>query len=430
MTGEVEAALAEAHRLHWATLLARATRLTRDFDSAEDVVQDAFASALWAWPREGIPRNCLAWLTAAAHRKAIDRRRRDQTLQRKLPLLVTDDDEFAPSPLTEDGETTRPYEVSAVRDERLRMIFTCCHPALAIEARVALTLRLVCGLNVAEIARLFLVSESTMAARLMRAKHKIRGAGIPFRVPADHELPSRLPAVLASVWLLYTEGHTAGSGSELRRPRLTTMAIELARLLVELMPDEPEVLGLLALLRLSDARQGGRIDEHGQLVLLADQDRTHWDRAAVAHGRDLVTHALRLAHGRAAGAYTLQAAIAAVHAEAPTSDATDWRQIVALYDALLVGFPSPVAALARAVALGMRDGPAAALAEIERLVCAEPTLRNYHPAHVARAEMLRRLGRASDADMAYAVALESTANEVEQASLRRQRAELLSLRDR
>ncbi|MFI0356171.1 RNA polymerase sigma factor [Actinomadura sp. 9N407] len=394
---DIAAAVAQAHRRGWARALATVVRLTRDLDEAEDAVQEAFVAALRTWPRTGVPGNPVGWITTAARRKALDRMRRRTALQRRLPLLIVPDGDGA------DGDAGGAYG-----DDRLRLVFTCCHPALAPHAAVALTLRLVCGLHVAEIARLFLVTEATMAARVTRAKKKIQQAGIPYRVPADPA--ERLPAVLAVIALLFTEGHTGSRGTTLVRPEPLDQALRLARLLAALLPGEPEVLGLLALLVLNDSRRGARVDGGGALVLLADQDRSAWDTAAIAEGRALTERALRLS--RRAGPYAVQAAIAALHAEAPTADATDWPQIVALYDILLEVHPSPVAALGRAVAVSMAAGPRAGLAELDR-IAADPALERYHRLHAARAEMLARLGRREESRAAYRRAAESAPNPVE-----------------
>jgi RNA polymerase sigma-70 factor, ECF subfamily len=414
MPTAVDEAVAEAHRRDWARVLSTVVRLTRDIDVAEDAVQDAFEKALEVWPRDGVPDSPVAWLTTVARRKALDLLRREQTLARKLPLLVV--------PEGDEGGIDVPDEIP---DDRLRLVFTCCHPALSMEGQVALTLRLVCGLATPEIAHLFLISEPTVAARITRAKKKISSAGIPYRVPEDRELPERLPAVLAVVYLVYTEGHTASRGDELTRPGHAEQALRLARVLAELMPDEPEVIGLLALLVLTDARRAARIDSTGRIVLLEDQDRTLWDREAIAEGVSLVERALKLSVARGPGPYALQAAIAAVHAEAPTFADTDWQEILALYDALLAVHPSPVAALGRAVALAQVSGAEAGLAEVDRLG-EDPRLANYHLVAAARAELFRRLGRTDEAAAAYLEAAEQTANAVEQQFLRSRAAELNS----
>jgi len=414
MTSPVETAIAEAHHRNWARILSTVVRLTHDLDTAEDAVQDALASAWVEWERNGVPSNPAAWLTTTARNKALDQLRRNQSLARKLPLLIVR--EVDDVPVDADTEGTIP-------DERLRLIFTCCHPALSLESRVALTLRLICGLTTTEISRLFLVPEATMAARITRAKKKIGVAGIPYRVPDDHELADRLPAVLAVVFLVFTEGHTAAVSETLTRPELCTLAIELGDILIELMPDEPEILGLLALLRLTNARRAARIDGDGSLVLLEDQDRSTWDQVAIREGIDLVERALRKTNRHRPGQYALQAAISAVHAEARSFDETDWPQVLALYDVLQVAHPSPVAAVGRAIAVGMVAGPRAGLVELDRLA-GEPRLARYHHLLAARGYLLHRAGQPGDAVIAYAAALELTSNSVEQAHLRRRIADL------
>jgi len=357
-------------------VLAATVRVTGDLDLAEECVQDAYVIALDAWLHDGVPDNPGAWLTTTARRRALDGRRRERTLRAKLPLLV------------EPEEST----VEDITDDRLRLLFTCCHPALTREAQVALTLRLVCGLTTAEIAHAFLISEATMAARLTRAKKRIAAARIAYRAPAPEELPDRLDAVLTVVHLLYTTGHTAPAGDRLVRVDLVEKVFDLARMLRMLMPDEREVRGLLALLLLTDARRATRTATDGRLLLLAEQDRGRWDRALIAEGAALVPGALRGGAGR----FALQAAIAALHAEAPTYEDTDWRQIVGLYDVLLTVWTSPVVALNRAVAVSMADGPTAALATIEALD-ADGRLAGYRYLPATRADLLRRLGRHTEA---------------------------------
>ncbi|MFG2001423.1 RNA polymerase sigma factor [Spirillospora sp. NPDC048911] len=418
MTG-VDAAVAEAHRRGWAETLATVVRLTRDLDEAEDAVQEAFVAALATWPRTGVPRNPVAWITTTARRKALDRMRRRATLARKLPLLIVPDSPGNPDATGTTGalgdhNATGDEGVAppGPRDDRLRLIFTCCHPAIAPQAAVALTLRLVCGLHVPEIARLFLVTEPTMAARLTRAKKKIHEAGIPYRSPGGGELAERLPAVLAVISLLFTEGHTGSQGTTLTRPELLDQAIRLARLLAEMLPGESEVTGLLALLLLLDSRRATRAGPGGALILLADQDRSRWNTGAITEGRALVERALRTARPGGAGPYTVQAAIAALHAEAPTAADTDWPQIVALYDVLLRVHPAPVAALGRAVAVSMAAGPAAGLAELDR-IAGDPRFARYHRLDAARAQMLERLGRHTEARAAYRRAAQAARNPVE-----------------
>jgi len=385
-------------------------RVTRDLDLAEECVQDAYASALRTWDERGIPARPAAWLTTAARNRALDRMRREATLTRLLPMIVDDDVEAGPSV---DGE----YEIA---DDRLRLICTCCHPALAPEARLALTLRLVCGLTTAEVARSFLVSESTMAARITRAKKKIAAARIPYRVPSAAELPARIDAVLSVVHLVFATGHSAPVGDRLRRGELVERALDLARILRTLLPDDADVAGLLALILLTDARRDTRVDAAGDLVLLADQDRSRWDRAEIAQGIALVKEALRR---RPPGRFALQAAIAAVHAESPSWEATDWDEVVALYGVLAEVWPSPVVALNRAVAVGFARGPEAGLAELDALA-AEPQLAGYGYLAASRADFLRRLGRAADARTAYEEALALTDNDVERRFLERRLIEL------
>jgi RNA polymerase sigma-70 factor (ECF subfamily) len=417
-SAEVRGALAEAHRRQWAFVLAATVRLAGDLDVAEECVQDAFVAALTSWTQRGIPANPGAWLTATARRRALDRLRRAQTLRRKLPLLVgTDPATSEPFEWAGDGEEA---DVSQLPDDRLRLIFTCCHPALAPEAQVALTLRLVCGLTTPEIARAFLVSEPTMAARITRAKKKITLARIPYRVPPAHELPDRLDAVLTVTHLLYTTGHTAPAGDQLVRADLVERSLDLARMLYTLMPDDREVRGLLALLLLTDARRATRTATDGRLLLLEEQDRSRWDRQAIGEGRQLVDQALR--RGRP-GRFALQAAIAAVHAEAPSYADTDWPEVLGLYDLLLAVWPSPVVALNRAVAVAMVQGPAAGLAALEE-VADDPHLATYPYLAATRADLLRRLGQTHDAAQAYRTALTLATNATEKDFLIRRLAEV------
>jgi RNA polymerase sigma-70 factor (ECF subfamily) len=402
----IAAAVAEAHRREWAFVLAATARVTRDLDAAEECVQDAYVAALDAWTRQGVPRNPGAWLTTAARHRALDTLRRDRTLRTKLPLLIVPDQ--APVDVAEVADGS-----DVIADDRLRLIFTCCHPALAREAQVALTLRLVCGLSTAEIAKAFVVSEPTMAARVTRAKKKIGAARIAYRVPEAAELPDRLDAVLTVIHLLFTTGHTAPHGPGLLRPELVERSIALARLLRELMPDEPEVCGLLALMLINDARRATRTDERGGLQLLEQQDRSLWDAAQIAEGGKLVVDALRC--GRP-GRFALQAAIAAVHAEAPSYAATDWPQLLVLYDRLLQAWPSPVVALNRAVVTSMVEGPEAALAEIAMLE-QDGRLDGYRYLPATKADLLRRLNQPDEALRSYQDALALTENAAERAFL-------------
>ncbi|MEU7836456.1 MULTISPECIES: sigma-70 family RNA polymerase sigma factor [unclassified Nonomuraea] len=404
--------MADAHRREWAFVLAATVRVAQDLDLAEECVQEAYAAALSAWERDGIPANPAAWLTTAAKRRAMDAIRRERTFRSKLPLLV-ESDELAPRRPADRDEADAVELEDAVPDERLRLIFTCCHPALAQEAQLALTLRLVCGLPTPDIARALLVSEQTMAARITRAKKKISVARIPYRVPRPAELPDRLAAVLGVLHLLFTAGHTAPSGPALVRADLADRALHLARALRELMPDEPEVRGLLALLVVTDARRATRTDADGRLLRLEEQDRSRWDRGALAEAHELIVAGLR---GGRAGRYLLQAAIASLYAEAPSYEQTDWAQIVALYDRLLALWPSPVVALNRTVPVSMAKGPATALALVEALE-QDGRLSRYQYLPAIKADLLRRLGRTDEAATAYRQALELTDNEVERAFL-------------
>ena len=415
----VEAALADAHRREWARVLAATARVARDLDLAEECVQEAYAAALRSWAAAGVPDNPAAWLTTAAKRRAVDAIRHDSALRARLPLLVEPEGEPEPAPPVDDA--TRDWDrtedamdpATPAPDDRLRLIFTCCHPALAADAQVALTLRLVCGVATPDIARSFLVSEATMAARITRAKKKIAVARIPYRVPRHAELPERLRAVLNVIHLLFTAGHTAPSGPSLVRADLAERALQLTALLRELMPDETEVRGLHALLLVTDARRATRTDKRGRLLRLEDQDRSNWDKAALAAADALITGCLRTARP---GRYVLQAAIASLYAEAPSYAETDWPQLVALYDELLRVWPSPVVALNRAVPLAMAAGPAAALAEVDRLE-RDGRLAGYRYLPAVKADLLSRLGRAAEAAAAYRQALDLTANEAERAFL-------------
>lgn len=372
-------------------VLATLIRLLKDFDLAEDALHEAFAAAIEQWPRDGMPANPRAWLVSAGRFKAIDSMRRRARFDAALSEIAARLEAESGNP---DGGD------ASVQDDRLRLIFTCCHPALSPDAQVALTLREVCGLTTEEIARAFLTSPATLAQRIVRAKSKIRDARIPYQVPAPDELPARLDSVLEVIYLVFNEGYAASSGASLTRADLCREAIRLGRLLLELLP-EPEAMGLLALMLLQDSRRAARSTPQGDLILLEDQDRSLWNHAQISDGIALVEKALA---SRRFGPYTLQAAIAAVHAEAQTADATDWGQIVALYDLLLRAAPSPVVELNRAVAVAMRDGPAAGLDLIEAIL-KRGELIHYHLAHSVRAELCRRLGKISDARLAYERAL-------------------------
>jgi RNA polymerase sigma-70 factor, ECF subfamily len=391
----------EAHRGQWSTVLASTVRLTRDLDLAEDCTQEAFVQALRTWPDE-VPANPAGWLTTVARRFALDRLRRDTTLRRKLPLLVEDPAD------PHDEQPTDP----------LRLVFTCCHPALARDSQVALTLRLICGLTTREVAAGLLISEATAAARITRAKKKIAVAGIPYRIPRDEELPARLDVVLTVVHLAYTAGHVA-AGPDLTRADLTGRAIELARLLVRLMPAEPEPQALLGLLLMTEARGDARLSEDGELVLLADQDRTRWDARLMAEGVSRATDALRRGQGR----FALQAAIAGLHVTARSWEQTDWQQVVRMYDAMLLSWPSPIVALNRAAARSLLPGVDldTVLGEIDALR-SETALKAYAYLPATRADVLARLDRPIEAVAAYDEAISLTANGAERRFLQRRRA--------
>jgi RNA polymerase sigma-70 factor, ECF subfamily len=411
VSSHVEAAVADAFREEWGRIVATLIRMTRDWDLAEECAQDAFALALERWARDGVPRRPGAWLTTTARNRALDRFRRGATEATKLQELAV---------LSPPEEHEDEGDESGVSDDRLRLIFTCCHPALPLEARVALTLRTLAGLTIDEIARAFLVAEPTMAKRLVRAKSKIRNAGIPYRVPPAHLLPERTGGVLAVLYLLFNEGYVATAGPDLVRQALCTEAIRLTRTLATLMPDEPEALGLLALMLLHHARRDGRVDDAGDLVTLEEQDRSRWDASEIEEGLGVLDAALR--HD-SAGYYQLQAAIAACHATAETAADTDWSHIAVLYGRLAEVAPSPVVDLNRAVAVAMAEGPAAGLQLVEELAAAG-ALAGYHLLPATRADLLRRLDRRSEAAAAYREALELATTDAERRYLTRRLGEM------
>ncbi|WP_285250431.1 DUF6596 domain-containing protein [Pseudarthrobacter sp. fls2-241-R2A-168] len=399
-SSEVAAAVADAHRREWAFVLAATVRVTGDIDTAEEAVQDAYASALSTWGPRGIPKNTGAWLTVAARRRSLDMHRRAATERRALPKLL-DPGDFGQGEPDQDG--------NGVPDDRLGLIFTCCHPALAPEAQVALTLRLLCGLSTADVARAFLVPEPTMAARITRAKKKIAAARIPYRIPAASELRERLDGVLSVVYLVYTTGHTAPVGGNLMRRDLAERGHELARMLRVLLPGNGDIAGLLALILLTDARSGARLDEHREMVLMEHQDRSKWDQSAITEGLALLREALNI---RPPSRFALLAAIAAVHDESTSWSGTDWQEILGLYNLLLEKWPSPVVRLNRAIALGFAVGHAEGLAELDALGT-EPLLARYPYLAAARADFLVRLGRFEEARGAFEEALILTENDTE-----------------
>jgi len=404
----IETAVAEAFRAEWGQVVATLIRITGDWDLAEECAQDAFTSALDRWAADGVPRKPGAWLTTVARNRATDRLRRAAVGAAKLREAAML------------AEPPDPATVEEFPDDRLRLMFTCCHPALALESQVALTLRTLAGLTTAEIARAFLVAEPAMSKRLTRAKQKIRNAGIPYRVPPAHLLPERTPAVLGVLFLLFNEGYAATAGADLLRHALSAEAIRLARMLVTLMPDEPEAMGLLALMLLHDARRTTRVDDTGDIVLLADQDRTRWDGDAITEGVALLDAAMRRERP---GPYQVQAAIAACHATAADAADTDWPQIAALYGSLVRMTPTPVVALNRAAAVGIAHGPEAGLALLARLR-EDGQLAGYHLLPATEADLLRRLGRVDEAQAAYREALDLAGTDAERRFLERRLAEL------
>ncbi|MFD7166336.1 RNA polymerase sigma factor [Streptomyces violascens] len=404
--GPGDATVERVFRAEYGRAVAVLVRVLGDIDLAEEAVQDAFATAVARWPGDGLPPSPAGWIITTARNRAVDRLRREATRADRQAEAVRRAELYAA------GE---PAEEGPVRDDRLRLIFTCCHPSLAPAAQVALTLRLLGGLSTAEIARAFLVPEPTMAQRLVRAKGKIRDAGIPYRIPHEADLPARLATVLAVVYLIFNEGYAASSGEHLVRDDLCAEAVRLGRLLVELMPDEPEALGLLALMLLTESRRAARSGPDGELVLLADQDRTRWNAELVVEGQELVRRCLRR---NRPGPYQILAAINAVHSDAATPRATDWHQIRQLYDQLLALASTPVVALNRAIAVAETEGPAEALALVDALA-----LDSYHLFHATRADLLRRLGRGEEAATAYRKALDRTDNAAERAFLERRLSE-------
>jgi RNA polymerase sigma-70 factor, ECF subfamily len=414
LTDSARDAVDAIYRAESRRVLATLIRLLGDFELAEEALHDAFAAALERWPRQGVPSNPRAWLVSAGRFKAIDGIRRRARFDASLGAIA--------ERLVASAADAPDADADGLADDRLRLIFTCCHPALPPDARIALTLREVCGLTTEEIARAFLTGAPTIAQRIVRAKAKIRDAGIPYQVPSRAELPDRLDSVLHVIYLVFNEGYSASGGDSLTRHDLSAEAIRLGRLLLELLPrpPEPEAEGLLALMLLHEARRAARASPAGELILLDAQDRARWDRALIAEG---ATRAARALGSSGVGPYTLQAAIAAVHAEAPTAAATDWSQIVGLYDVLARAEPSPVVALNRAAAIAMRDGPAAGLALIDEIL-ARGELAEYHLAHSARADLCRRLGRNADARTAYERALALARQAPERRFLERRLAEV------
>jgi RNA polymerase sigma-70 factor, ECF subfamily len=414
VTTDARAAVAEAFQLEWGRVVATLIRVTGDWDLAEECAQDAFVEALRRWPADGVPRRPGAWLSTVARNRALDQLRRRTAEAGKLQAALMS----TPTDPTDPTETDDDW--SEIEDDRLRLIFTCCHPALPFDARVALTLRTLAGLTSAEIAQAFLVPEPTMAKRLVRAKQKIASAGIPYRVPAAHLLPKRLSGVLAVLYLLFNQGYSASAGAEPLRENLCAEAIRLTRALVQLMPNEPEAAGLLALMLLQHSRRRARVDGEGELVTLEDQDRDRWELGEIKEATGLLEHALPKGP---VGPYQLQAAIAACHADAVDAAATDWVEIAELYGRLVTVMPSPVVELNRAVAVAMADGPAAGLALVEALED-DPQLHGYHLLHATRADLLRRLGRGIEAAWSYQQALAEAGSGAERRFLERRLAEV------
>ena len=410
-TEQIQETVGAIYQTESRRVFATLIRLLGDFDAAEEALQDAFRAALEQWPREGVPSNPRAWLVSAGRFKAIDGMRRQKRFTALEEAGGAADVAVEPDPVWADPES--------VEDDRLRLIFTCCHPALAPEARIALTLREVCGLTTEEIARAFLTPAPTLAQRIVRAKNKIRDARIPYEVPSPSELPDRLEAVLRVIYLVFNEGYAASSGSAVTRHDLSSEAVRLGRVLMELLP-EPEVVGLLALMLLQDSRRGARATDSGEVILLEDQDRTLWNREQIDEGSRLVERALA---SRRAGPYSIQAAIAAVHAGSADAATTDWAEIVGLYDILARIEPTPVVELNRAVAVAMRDGPAAGLTLVDTILD-RGDLRDYRLAHAARADLCRRLGKTADARASYKRALALTKQEPERRFLERRLQEL------
>ena len=421
VTQDASSAVAEAFTEEWGRIVATLIARTGDWDLAEDCAQQAFAEAVRRWPRDGVPRQPGAWLTTVARNRALDRLRHERMRQQRLRAAT--DLMSATQPPDEPEPAVREEDESGIADDRLRLMFTCCHPALPLEGRVALTLRTLAGLTTAEIARAFFVPEATMAKRLVRAKGKIAHARIPYRVPPAHLLPERTGGVLAVLYLLFNEGYKASAGPDLIRTDLCREAIRLARVLDALMPDEPEAAGLLALMLFQHSRRLARVDEHGELVTLEEQDRSRWDRGEIGEAAALLERALAR---QSAGPYQLQAAIAACHAQSLRPDATDWTRIATLYERLLEVMPQPIVALNHAVAVAMADGPDQGLVLVDELD-ASGALSGYHLLHATRADLLRRLGRGAEARAAYVQALELTSSDAERRFLSRRLAQTAPL---